>query len=489
MLSQRLPSRPATWVFPATFGLMAVLLGGLTGVAVVWLGKPLWAVAGVLGMFLALISMLNAEVGLLGLLFITFIRLSDVLVRFYGLPSIAKVFIGLMLVGIALRWFFYRLPPRGWLRAARLVGLWGLMVFTSLIYATNFERSYSALDDFIKDGLIAVIVVVLVQRREMFRWSFWALILAGLFMGGLSVYQYLTETYTNNYGGFAQAVLMNIVGQSSDYRIGGPYGSPNVYAQIMVALVPLALERFLSERDHILKLVAALALAVISLTVIFTFSRSGFISLALAVGLFMLWRRTQFGTYIILAALAFALISFAPQQYTQRLGTLTDLFADPTAAQSEYSFRGRTSEAMVGWMMFIDHPLLGVGAKNYSEFYQSYSRRLGIDPRAENRSAASLYIEIAAEEGLVGIVIFGLLVFSLFTGLNSARRAFERLQNPVMVSMAVAVTISLTVYLTSAVFINSAYPRPFWILVGLALAFPVFAETFSESHFKHADND
>ncbi|GAB4501963.1 MAG: hypothetical protein Fur0035_15080 [Anaerolineales bacterium] len=487
MLSQRF-SLSGAWI-PVTFGLLAVLLGGATGVAVVWLGKPLWAVAGVLGMFVALTSMLNAEVGLLGLLFITFIRLSDVLVKFYGAPSIAKPFIGLMLVGIALRWFFYRRPPRGWLRAALLVALWGVMVFTSLIYATNFDRSYNALDDFIKDGLIAVIVVVLVQRKGMFRWSFWALIGAGLFMGALSVYQYLTGSYSNTYGGFAQASLMNIVGQSSDYRIGGPYNSPNVFAQIMVALIPLALERLFAERNWLLKLLAGVSVAMIALAVIFTFSRSGFISLALAVGIFLLMRRTQFGTYVLLAALALALISFAPAQYTDRLSTLTDLFSSPTAVQTEYSFRGRASEAMVGWMMFLDHPLLGVGAKNYAVYYQAYSRQLGIDPRAENRSAASLYIEIAAEEGLMGIVVFSILIFSVYSGLNSARRTFERLKKPDMVSMTVAVAISMTVYLSSALFINSAYPRPFWILVGLSLAFPVFAQTLSESHFKRADHD
>jgi len=479
---------PSAWI-SLGFGLAAATLGGFIGVAVVWLGKPLWAVAGVLGMLVALTSMLNAEVGLLGLIFITFIRLSDVLVRFYGAPSIAKIFIGLMLVGIILRWLFYSQPPRGWVRALFLVMLWGVMVFTSLIYATNFDRSYNALDDFIKDGLIAVIVVVLVQRKQMFRWTFWALMAAGLFMGALSVYQYLTGTYADNYGGFAQAVLMNIVGQTSDYRIGGPYGSPNVYAQIMVAIVPLALERMLSERNLIMKFLAGAALVATGLTVVFTFSRSGFISLSLAVGLFMLWRRTQFGTYIILATLALALISFAPTQYTDRLGTLTNLFGDPNAIQSEYSFRGRASEAMVGWMMFLDHPLLGVGSKNYAVYYQSYSRQLGIDPRAENRSPASLYVEIASEQGLLGIVIFGILIYNLYAGLARARRAFERLHNHEMMSMAVAATISLTVYLTSALFINSAYPRPFWILVGLALAFPVFAETLSESHFFRASND
>ena len=480
MSSRQAPGQQLTWL-SAAYGLAAVVIGGAFGYVVTKLDNPLIVIAGLFALIAALICMINVEVGMLVLLLITFIRLSDVLVGDYGLPSIAKPFIALLLVGIVLRWIFYSHPPRGWLDVVFLVGLYGLMVFLSLIYAADFGTTFNALTDVLKDGVIAIIVVVLLQREEMFRWAIYALLIAGIFMGTLSVYQYLTGTFSNTYWGFASASLMNIVGQSSDYRISGPYGSPNVFAQIMVVMVPLSLERVINERNQVFRLVAMWALVASSLAVIFTFSRSGFLSLVFVVFLFMAWRRTQFRTWLILVTLLMGLVSILPKDYTARVGTLTDLVTDQTTATSEVSFRGRTSEATIGWLMFLDHPILGVGTKNYPVFYQEYSRKLGLDPRLENRSPHSLYVEIAAEQGLVGIFIFSFLIFSVFRGLSRSRKIFEELGELRMLNMAMAVTISMIGYLVSSTFIHSSYPRPFWVLFGMALAFPVYAQTLTDA--------
>jgi putative inorganic carbon (hco3(-)) transporter len=476
-----------TWFSTVIVALLAIGLGGVIGFSL-FKFPPVYVVGGLFGLIGVVIALINVELGLLALLAITFTRFSDVLVKFYSAPSIAKPFIVLMLVGVVLRWLFYRRPPRGWLKAALLVGMYGALVFLSLFYAADYQRSYDALDDFWKDGVIAIVIVILVQRKEMFRWAFWALMAAGAFMGSLSVYQYLTGTYSNNYWGFSQAMVMNIVGTSNDYRISGPYGSPNVYAMTMAALVPLALERVLSERIQILRLLALWALAAIGLTVVFTFSRSGFLSLSLALILFMLWRRTQIGTWVILAALALGLISILPEQYTARLGTLTDLVSSDSGVTSDYSFRGRASEATIGWLMFLDHPVLGVGSKNYPAFYQQYSRQLGLDQRTEDRSPHSLYVEMAAEHGLLGIIIFGVLIFSLFNGLIQAGKTFKSLGQTEMVGMSTAMTICLTAYLTSSIFVHSSYPRPFWVLVGLALSFPIFAQSLSAPQLVRSEN-
>jgi putative inorganic carbon (hco3(-)) transporter len=246
-------------------------------------------------------------------------------------------------------------------------------------------------------------------------------------------------------------------------------------------MVPLALERVLSERNKILRVVALAALVISVLTVIFTFSRSGFLGLALVIFLFMTWRRTQISTWIILAAIGLGMVSMLPQQYTERLSTLTNLVTDENAAQTEVSFRGRASEATIGWLMFLDHPILGVGKENYPVRYQDYSRKRGLDPRSENRSPHSLYVEIAAEQGLVGIFVFGLLIYNIFTGLANARKIFEKLADHQMASMAMGMTITMAGYLTNAIFVHSSYPRPFWVLVGLALAYPVYAQARLES--------
>jgi hypothetical protein len=101
----------------------------------------------------------------------------------------------------------------------------------------------------------------------------WTLLTIGLFLGALSVFQYVTGTFSANYGGFAKAEFHSIAGSTSGYRLTGPIGDANFYAQIMVVLIPIAIERMLHERKVFLKMLAALVGSAVYLTVIFTFSR------------------------------------------------------------------------------------------------------------------------------------------------------------------------------------------------------------------------
>ena len=82
----------------------------------------------------------------------------------------------------------------------------------------------------------------------------------------------------------------------------------------------------------------------------------------------------------------------------------------------EPGFRGRLSENLVAVRMFGDHPIIGSGIGNYRPLYQQYARPLGIDPRTIPRRAHNMYLETAAETGLVGAVL--LLLLSANVALN-----------------------------------------------------------------------
>ena len=81
---------------------------------------------------------------------------------------------------------------------------------------------------------------------------------------------------------------------------------------------------------------------------------------------------------------------------------------------------------IVGLQMFADHPILGVGLGNYPLLYQQYSQRLGIDLRSEIRQAHNLYLEVAAETGLLGLLSFGLLLVVMFWSIWKAHQALAK---------------------------------------------------------------
>jgi hypothetical protein len=93
---------------------------------------------------------------------------------------------------------------------------------------------------------------------------------AGIFMGTLSTFQYLTDTFTNNYGGFAQVLYAGIVGQAESYRIAGSVGDPNFFGQVLVMLVPLGFDRMLNERSLVLRLLGLWGVMVCLLAMLFT---------------------------------------------------------------------------------------------------------------------------------------------------------------------------------------------------------------------------
>lgn len=167
------------------------------------------------------------------------------------------------------------------------------------------------------------------------------------------------------------------------------------------------------------------------------------------------------------------LLQFLPANYTDRLATTLDLLpGSKTDARNETSFRGRTSEVLVAWHIFTDHPILGVGLNNYKYYYQDYAQPLGWDNRREERSAHNLYLEIAAETGLIGLAAFTAILINAGLSMRFAYRTLLQTGHYSEASMVAALVIGLVGYLLASFFLHGAYPRYFWLLMGIALGLP-----------------
>ena len=91
------------------------------------------------------------------------------------------------------------------------------------------------------------------------------------------------------------------------------------------------------------------------------------------------------------------------------------------------------------------------------------------------RGAHNLYLQIGAEQGLIGLATFGILIWSAFYRMQFAKRIFQRKGEQELVDISVALMIGILGYLIAGIFIHLAYPRYFWMLYGLALALPQVA--------------
>jgi hypothetical protein len=229
-------------------------------------------------------------------------------------------------------------------------------------------------------------------------------------------------------------------------RAAGPVGDPNFFALVMASLVPFAL--YLVARGGVRQLVGGASAVVLLGGVFATGSRGGLIACAAAIigaGIVMPVFRLRVAAA---AVVLFALISLP-------------LFATQLQDAGARSNEGRKTENLVAVAMFADHPVTGVGPGQYQERYRDYSRRIGNDPRPV-REAHSLPLEIAAEQGLGGILGWSIAFLTVF------RFGFSRGVWQLLVGRAIV--LSILTYMTASLFLHGSHLRLLWVLLGLVLA-------------------
>lgn len=449
------------------FALIAIVTGLLIAITIGQFG-PIVLLAIPL-LVILLLALGQPQLGLMALIIITFTQLSDVGISYHSLPSLAKPLAALMILLIMVRIALYGERPEGWLRAGPLLIIYAAVWFAALLHAGDFQAASTVFVGFAKDALGAVIVIFFIQKPTSLKGAVWAVIIAGFFMGAVGVFQTITGTFANNYFGFGGWQLQNS-GDTTNYRLTGPYSNPNAFAQTLVFIIPLAIDRLWHERNYLLRLFAGATALLSILTVIFTYSRGGLLAMAFAIGILLVLRRPNFMPLLLTAALVIGVIQFLPDTYNSRILSLLQ-FTDLQSSQlTDQSFRGRVSENTAAWQMFLDHPLLGVGLGNFSVNYQSYSREIGIDPRRDPRTPASLYLELLSEQGLLGTVIFIWLAILIFRELYIARKNFNLKGYADEGFMVYSIVAGFVGYLFSAINKNSAYSNVFWVIVGIALS-------------------
>lgn len=428
---------------------------------------------GVAGLAAIVVIIVRAEWGLYALVFMTYLHLSDVLIENHHAPSIAKIFVPLLLGLIFIRWIIFReRPSNGWVQTGLLLACYGLLILSSFLFASDPNRVQVGFIDYIKNGLVTILVTMLLVRAVTLRGVIWSLLAAGIILASITTYQGLTGTFDNNYWGFAQPGEVTF---GNGYRIAGPVNT-NFYALILVVLVPLAIGRLRQEKSLVLQIIAGWALLACVISIVLTYSRGGFLALAVVTGLMLIRRMPKLHEVIILLALGLGIWQFLPVSYIDRLQTITYLSPSKDVSFSDHSINGRTSEMMAAAYMFADHLITGVGYSNYEVHYLDYSEEIGLDPRREQRQPHNLFLEIAAETGIIGLIVFGAILWILFKGLISAKHIFVDMGMQEYSQMVGDFMVSMIGYFTGSMFLHSIYPRYFWLLVGIALAIPFVAK-------------
>jgi putative inorganic carbon (HCO3(-)) transporter len=274
----------------------------------------------------------------------------------------------------------------------------------------------------------------------------------------------LALTAINNYrSGVFVTLAGSAVQRIAGYTGGsGLAGNPNDLALMMNLLMPITAALFVIARHPWQRVVTAGALLLSIAAVIVTFSRAGFITLAVVAMLAVLamFRRGASLTAVGLVFVAVVGFAVMPREYSERLSTITNIEADVTG-----SAQGRWTDFVLSVEYVQRHPVTGAGlgqdllALNAARGHETW------------RSVHNAYLQAAVDLGLPGLMLLLALLTCSFLNARFVRRHAARTPGLGDLEMlAQGVSISLVAFSVEAFFHPIAYQFYFFCLAGLAVA-------------------
>lgn len=248
-------------------------------------------------------------------------------------------------------------------------------------------------------------------------------------------------------------------------RVGGTLGHANALAMFLEMQLPIILSLSIARdvaignRDRILFLFAFVLGGV---TLAMTFSRSGWLSLAVATGLvfFFHFRGLKLTIRQLVLGGSAGIVAMAA------LVLLKDPILRRLGASSSASFTIRSHLIVLSQNMIKQHPWLGIGLNNFTLVMSEYNtfdlRRL--------TPVHNLFFLTAAETGIVGLIVF----LWLLVGVFSEGWKILKTKIPFLASLTVGILAGLIAALVHSnlgwLWRYDVVYVQFWFLVGYMLS-------------------
>ncbi len=261
--------------------------------------------------------------------------------------------------------------------------------------------------------------------------------------------------------------------------VGGWMGDENDFGMEMNVAIPVAFFMYQGATSKGSKPLYMGLLGLFVMALVSTGSRGGFLGLV-AVGAYCwFYSSRKVMSLIVGMCLAGLVLLAAPQEYWDRISSITDdsTMETGTAGQRVFTWG-------IGWEMFLANPILGVGQSNFPWTIGEYlGGRTWQTKSLSGRQAHSLYFTLLPELGLVGVIMFGSMVYFNYRDTRMKGALYRSPQGigvrpskskDIQLSRAVlygnAILGGMIGYLVTSTFISTLYYPTFWIMMGLAVA-------------------
>lgn len=403
-----------------------------------------------LGLLLVLIFSLfiihYPYVGILVYLFITIARPQEFLIGLAGGFGLERMMAIVVLIS-----FF--LSPK--VREERLLvrspinwAMLGLLLVMIASTATAVWKG-QAIDtsiDFAKTLIFFFLIINILDSLPRLKGFMWLYLLCIGFMAVSSLYLYFTGDPYFRMG------IHRATGLSKTFE------DPNAVAMNLVLAFPF-LFVFVREEGGGLKSLRIFLILLSVVTVILTGSRAGMVVLILFALVFSLRSSKKVPALVISIALLLLTWTLMPQQYQNRFLTIFQPELNESAAASA---QGRIVGLKMGLKMFMDRPLLGVGAGNFPTawalLYSGEGPRIWMQPH-------NMLGQLLGELGILGLAAFLFFVYLTFRQILLSRRNLDTASW--LYQSCQAAEISLWLLLASGLFGHNLYRYNWYFLAAL----------------------
>ena len=347
-------------------------------------------------------------------------------------PFVSNALIGLLLIACAAFWVLLTLSDNtGYVQGAppqvTPIHLLLLLYWAISVVATALSPvKLAAREGLVKLTLYLLLFALLARVMRSPRLRSWIITLflhISLIVSVYGLRQYI-------FGAEALATWVDPTSDSANLtRVYSYLGNPNLLAGYLIPAVSLSFAAIFTWQRWLPKALALTMFLVNSACLILTYSRGGWIGFLVCIFVFLVllvyWYSIQLPP------------KFRPWAMPALLGSsamvvlLAILFVEPIRDRVASIFVGREDSSnnfrINVWSavveMIRDRPILGIGPGNdaFNKIYPLYQR-----PRFTALSAYSIFLEIAVETGVIGLLCFlWLLVVTFNQGIEQIKRLRE----------------------------------------------------------------
>jgi len=456
--------------------------GCVAGLGVAVAANPLLAVPAAILAAFALITVVIPEAATLAVIGLLFANVPSVAINAHGAPVVFGVLVILLLL-VPLGLYVARGEPLVTPLPFVLIVVLLLSAIASTINSQYQDVAFDKLQTFIFEGVLVYFLVSNVVRDpETLRRSLWVILGAGTFLGLVTLAQATSGDYFKPFGGFASVDPGFLSGKSEEARASGPVGDPNYFAQILLVALAIGLVFSWRGRTVVQRVAAGLATACVAYAIVLTYSRGAGVALfavLIVMGSLRYFKAWQTATIVLGVVVLLAAVPQYGSKLTN-LGSVTSATSQTGAdPEADLSAQGRSTEMGAAALVFMDHPVLGVGPNVFPLYYQEYAKKVGgkIHDTAltgkdkgevAQRESHNILLSYASELGIPGLIAFLGIIGVTLRDLRRTRKRCLAAGERESADLATALLLGIVGYLVASLFLTLAFERYFWLLLGLS---------------------